>query len=423
MAFREQTRFQEAIFFRVQHARELARNQGIAIFRYPVYNYICDGSLRGPEIRKGDKRMATMDTGASSAPDGGQQAVAYRDSPEDVARIGRYEDYLKLQAKADGLTNEQYLAELERIMAPEDKFDEADTRYGNRDAAREHENTELRENLEGEEAENDGHGAGNGLLPNTGAAAEQLETEAVTDGQDPYRGSVEDPETVPEEDGPDPVPAAEIDGRAVTETETAEAGTAENEHEGVPGEGSPDANPENAADASYGSVDGLVPDAPDESVEAEDPVQEPAPVVSDGYAPPDGQSAAFSPDDVEEELPDPASEAGVAQAASAYEEPEGPSGGPGGAYQETVMTGGYVSVREEAYQVHDFLDEMSVATGLASSVQTAEYVPPAEITITVPDGQPAQPKPERGKIYQQMLDMNAAERVREPVPDRSGPEH
>ena len=70
------------------------------------------------------------ETKIATAPDEASQGLVYQDGPEDMARMARYEDYLRLQQRADGMSNAEYLAELDKIMEQGDDFDKGETQYG-----------------------------------------------------------------------------------------------------------------------------------------------------------------------------------------------------------------------------------------------------------------------------------------------------
>lgn len=395
------------------------------------------------------------ETRNAGAPDEASQGLEFRDGPEDMARMSRYEDYLRLQQRAEGMSNAEYLAELDRIMESGDGFDKGDTRYGagtpgpgDAEADRQdgiEREERLRANLEdGQRAPSemdgnaylldagsdqpggpneiqgpfqDGPGSGTPVEQISAAGSEPEEAPEARGGVDGQDGAADELQghAVPAGHGEEGHAAAESeswlgadpvihDGPAGDEAEQAARADRAEREGGQTAMGDPEAP---AAGPSAGGY-GRVPDTDERQAEAS--------AVPDGQAPADPEKQVFAT----EPAPGPADPADPAFAA-------GPAPGPAGleteasvpAGPETYHIPGHVEVREEEFQTSDFLDEAAVATGLASSVQTAEYVPPMDV-MAGPAGKDAEPVPARSEKMQEL--MAKAERDRERDAGRNLPD-
>lgn len=389
------------------------------------------------------------DTAGTGAPGEASMGLEFRDGPEDMARMARYEDYLKLQQRADGMSNAEYLAELDRIMEKGDGFDEGDTRYGAADAQAADADAARQDGIEREERLRANLEDGKTDARDMDGNAYLLDAEAEQDGgpnetrvpvQDgPADGTSLEQGPVPgSAPGADPDGMDGVDGQAGAPEEPGPALPAEEHAEGAAAGESwlgadpvihDEPDPEPAAEN-----DGPVRDVPEGSAHDMDGlVQTEGPAsVQDGHGPPedgaengvpagartggpqdgaeDGGPAVpgdgtDAPDDPEEQRP----VAGPAPGTEDEDEkaaPEGPAG------PETYHIPGHVEVHEEQFRTTDFLDEMSVATGLASSVQTAEYVPPRDVAVEPAKGS-AQPVPERSEKMQELMAKAERDRARE----------
>lgn len=390
------------------------------------------------------------DTKNTGVPDEASQGLVFKDGPGDMARLARYEDYLRLQARSDGMSDEQYLAELDKIMESGDGFDEADTRYGTEDKAAAIDQTDdteadrketiaraerLRMNLENDgdpidrsngnafllDAETEQTGEPNQAsvsgteLGRDGASLERnfrsefdadghvipvdvdgREAELKTDAPDltdeaelpDMDEPSEDPEAALLEEGsylgadmiihdeledenePDRDPEREAKGAAAPDM-PAGPGAVIQDDEPEDGIGSKQAGLEAAAadtpEAVAAANAGLTPENAGQQVQAEP-----------GYVPePDAVTQAPESEGLGLVPEGPA--ASNAAAARAMDQPEPQVGA--GAMPCSIQVPGHLSVHEEEFETTDFLDELSVATGLASSIQTAEYIPPREVQI------------------------------------------
>lgn len=424
------------------------------------------------------------DTKNTGVPDEASQGLVFKDGPEDMARLARYEDYLRLQARSDGMSNEQYLAELDRIMETGDGFDKADTRYGTEDKAAasgraNDADADWKEAAERAERlrmnlEDDGpadRSDGNAFLLD--AEAEQTGepnqvsasgTELGRDGASLERNfrsefdaeghiipvNVDGQEAVPEPDGPDPDGEAgypDEDGHPKEfESELLEEGSylgsdmiihdglEDEEGNKLDRESDPAVKPETQAgsyaipydepdDGPYGGSEPKQTDPPIgmAALDAETvPVPEAAGPDVVPQEPSEPAAAIQAPDNEGIGLAPEEPEAGNAAAARAMDQPEPQAGL--NAMPESYQASGHLRVHEEEFKTADFLDELSVATGLASSIQTAEYIPPREVRIVYRE---APQEPERSPKMKELFLQRQIDRMKEEEfgigPSRQGP--
>lgn len=414
------------------------------------------------------------DTKNTGVPDEASQGLVFKDGPEDMARLARYEDYLRLQARSDGMSDEQYLAELDRIMETGDGFDKADTRYGTEDEAAAAGRTDdtdagrkeaieraerLRMNLEDDgpadrsdgnaflldaEAEQTGEpnqvSASGTELGRDGASLERnFRSEFDAEGH-VIPVNVDGQEAVPEPDGPDlGGEAGHPDGDAYTKESEGEPlepeevsylgsdmiihdGPDDGEENKLDRESEPTAKPEAQA-GSYaipygGPDDGLYGKSGSKQVDppigtaAPDAEMVPAPEAAGLDAVPreplEPGAAIQAPDNEGIGLAPEGPEAGNAAAARAMGQTE-PQSGPN-IMPESYRVPGHLNVHEEEFKTADFLDELSVATGLASSIQTAEYIPPREVRIVYRE---APQEPERSPKMKELFLQRQIDRMKE----------
>lgn len=397
------------------------------------------------------------ETKIATAPDEASQGLVYQDGPEDMARMARYEDYLRLQQRADGMSNAEYLAELDKIMEQGDDFDKGETQYGAdvpRDEKDELDKAEqLRANLDDDKP---------GTVRDMDGNAYLLHADDDTG---------RDVNAIPEQ-----VQVFDADGTSMEQDRGTDTGTADGptgrSHVGTRG-GEPEdgIQPEDPAMAerpeiaseSFLGADPIIHDGLDDDdldkipetsaqpvdiksgpvlgadghVQANIPAapgdmstETPSAPVAPAVPGPDGeiaQTPVSEMDSPEQSVPGPvagmepaaaqvrAEDAVLAQdAANAPAEPV--PAGPG-----TYHVPGHVVVHEELFETADFLDEMSVATGLASSVQTAEYIPPMDVSVPSQPGAGSQQQvvPERSEKMQAL--MAKAERDKQRDMERAGP--
>lgn len=367
----------------------------------------------------------------------------FMDTPEGIAQTERYAAYLKLQSEAGDLSDEEYLAKLDGILKEGDGFGDSAASYsatgpgsehGSSDAAREREiQANLEDDDEKKEAGTEPGRDGTRMISLTEEGADRtvnrirdgigrvLDTISDDEKQDLESESVDDPEDDEERGQPEGSEAEEAEegyagegssesyenggvaglaggGAAGAVNGIAGAAAAVTEH--VPegqAEGSSDTMQfQSGADGQAGAENGAAGLAGGGAAG-----------VADGIAGAAKSAMAQVPDGSQEgkEITDETMDAPQAKGT----EPEVPQPGTGGTvlledekamggtHQETRMVGGGVQVHEQAFQRTDFLDDLSAATGLYSCVQIAEYIPPREATVDVPD------KPARTALAEKVI--------------------
>ncbi len=349
----------------------------------------------------------------------------------DMDTVRQYEAYLRLQEDAGGMTDEEYLEHIDGILGTgSEQADAVDAQAGLQDPARQ---AELRDSIDAADdpskaGENDGMASlltveqAAGMTPgvnmspgtelessDTGSdfgdnAAKDVETDGFYDGEHDDGGSV---------DGPDDAPLTPAD----KEFEALKKAHPEIDWEKY--------GPE---DIAVRIVDARTGEVLSNTYLDGTPIDDPAHDEADAGGARMPQNASHVPDDPETSIQIDAADAGMLPGSDAVQdgpvddtiETEVPQPAPG-----KTIAGGHVEVHEEAFEMSDFLDEAAVGTGLASSVQTAEYVPPVEIQAGTPY-QPVQaqlvtPAPERSALAQRVIDIADRERSAAEIPEVSGP--
>lgn len=430
----------------------------------------------------GKKKTTKPDTQEQS------KGPVFRDGEEDIAKIDRYAEYLRLQQRADGMTDEQYLQELDKIMEEGDGFDKGESSYsqagpGSENGEEPVSRVEVRDGLDAEEEQPGQQGAvagvnggsvmlnadevqaaGEGKAPEQGETSPATETELDSDsveeseeGEGEYEGA---PEGLDEEYGDVVTRGTGGAGSGVTGV-AAGPGEDEFDEELEPGDVLLDENgnpivldesgsvalDENGNPVVLGENDGvsldengnpIVLDADGNPVDRNGDEQgldadgNPVVAASDGQVSGTGRTeeeTVETPGPEGEQVAAPEAQVPVSGAGIIVEDDDemqpGGAGSGGGTHEETMTVGGYVDVHKEEYKSVDFLDEMAVGTGLAASVETQEYIPPKDVTVSVPnapDNQPQQqPQYERSALAQRVIDIDEA-RQAQPGPDGvSGP--
>lgn len=392
-------------------------------------------------------------TGTSGAPDAMSQGILFQDGPEDIARIGRYEDYLRLQARAGDMTNAEYLEALDAIMKDGDGFDKGDARYGQsgpgsasgltdaemdaeneRKEARDQEER-VRANLE-DGPERDPKAGGNAALldANTeGGPADGTENEppGTWAGTETGTGAPDGPASgvdVQDEDPEDGLPEEE------TEEEGPAGGIPENDTEsgtdGEPQEGA-------AEEGSYLGTDPVIHepspdgDGNEPAADGADPIAvdadgQEADGATDGYGRPRYPENGTAAPAHTEEAPEPVPQAGPAGApdeqqpqvvpgapVALEDEDDGPAPPPAGG-TGPVTVPGHVETHTESPKVVDVLDDLSVGLNLMDCVEHSTYVPERTFAPAAEE-QPGRPA-YRTEKAQQLMDMAERDRQAEPEP-------
>ena len=370
----------------------------------------------------------------------------FRDGEEDLARIDRYTEYLKLQQRADGMTDEQYLKALDGIMQDGDEFNKGDVSYSESGPGAEIDEqpvnrVEIRDSLDAEE-ENEGKPPVQTGVNGGSVMLNAEDVQAVAEGEALEQGETElDGEIDQETDG------VVISGSGGEEAEAARGAPGPALGAGEAGrETGPDVPDAEMATADAGEerdaeqsevaagADGDVQDEQSEETEGLDADAGGAETENgSGRAAEAGDAASNAERETEEEadrsvgVSAPEAEIPVSGPGVVVEDDDEYSQGQpgaGGTHEETMTIDGHVDVHKEQYQSVDFLDDMAVGTGLAASVETQEYIPPRDVTVEVPNAAPngpTVPQYERSALAQHVIDLDERKQREAELDGPSGP--
>ncbi len=322
--------------------------------------------------------------------------LAFADTEESLERMERYRAFLALQNEADDLTDEEYLSRLDELTWDDPELLDGADNYG----------TDL---LDGEygtpgwvnPAPADDYGDEYDNVP------ENSDLGAPVDDGWAYAGPEAD------EYGNPPIAMLRRED-TLTAPETAQDGVSGPDGTGV-------------QDDEYGRPEGS--EAASDGVGAALYAAAGIEAVRDEYGSPEGQDELENEDEPDAPSvgsrvpymgPEPQAGVPVIDLEDDEETPEmgmdGPNPGdralsdvpddPGPQFTDPMY------VKHESFEAHDFLDEMSLATGLAGYVETYEYIPSQEIQRPQP-GQPPQPSPAMAKLQRQIEAMDGPSAQRE----------
>lgn len=287
-----------------------------------------------------------------------QSGDVFRDDPEALEQMARYQAFLNLQNEADYLTDEEYLARYDELMAANYGDGYADSGYAS--------------------------GGMSGIGPYDGKNLDQIPAtaadDALADGEclpeeDPESEPEETPESEREEDFPEENPESEPGEDPESEPE-----------DGLP-EDNPEENPEDGivsgTDASGGNG-APFPDGTEAEPESE---------LEDGSPDAPGKDPDFPED---------------GPASHAVPDLDDEDDGPGQPEQQgwhVEETQAQIEITE-SFTPHDALDQAAMATGLAGAVETMEYIPPQETLVKdAPAQEPETEKQQDGPMMQKMNRM------------------
>lgn len=310
-----------------------------------------------------NKKAPGGDTGDTGEPEtyleARQSGDVFRDDPEALEQMARYQAFLNLQNEADYLTDEEYLARYDELMAANYGDGYADSGYASGGMS--------------------GIGTYDGKdLDQIPAAADAREDDGSFPGEDPESGT--------EKAAPESEPGGGIPGED-PESELEEI------PRGEPDDGLPGESPEDGTYASDGNG-APFPDGTDG-----DPESEP----EDDFPDAPGEDPEFL-------------EGGPAVYAAPDLDGEGDSlGQPAQQGWHVEETQARIEVTE-SFTPHDALDQAAMATGLAGAVETMEYIPPRETLVKdAPSQGPEPEKQQDGPMVQKMNRM--AEEIDRNQPD------